>query len=605
MLFFSLPAASALDGVLTVDASWSILISEDASPYEKFAAGKLHDELSVLFGRDIPVVSAADADYIAVGSASLADVSGLADNGYRITAVDGNIHIGGTGVRGLAAASYRFLEEFCGRKVYTSGLIVFPPAESFAFPTDTDLIYEPFFEYTDTDWKSPWDAEYSLANGLNGDPHRTIDPQAGGAIRYIGGFCHTMGDLCETEAHRYSDPEQLALHDGSRTTAQPCLTNPEVLAIATRNVLKNLAAAHDPEASLEIVSVTQNDNTEYCECENCRAFEAAHGGAHSATMLNFVNQIADAVIDAGYANVAVDTFAYMYTREAPSGIVPRDNVIIRFCTIEGCFRHTLDDPACERNAPLMKDLRAWSEICGRIYIWDYTTNYAVTCLVFPDFGVIRHNIRTFYENSVRGVYEEGNYYMDRCDTEFGELRSYMISKCLQDPYCDLDSEADGFLEAFYGPGWEYIKEIIEMYISHPGANSGGHLWIYDSAADSFGFTDEEINEMDILWEAAKAAGGEEYADNITRSELSWRYWKSCMLKGEFSPSNPVRFDENEKLFNDLRASGVRTLSEWCDDDYLNCLCARYVPADEWDWYEPYEIGSWIRLISFRLRELRQ
>ena len=159
MLFFSLPAASALDGVLTVDASWSILISEDASPYEKFAAGKLHDELSVLFGRDIPVVSAADADYIAVGSASLADVSGLADNGYRITAVDGNIHIGGTGVRGLAAASYRFLEEFCGRKVYTSGLIVFPPAESFAFPTDTDLIYEPFFEYTDTDWKSPWDAE--------------------------------------------------------------------------------------------------------------------------------------------------------------------------------------------------------------------------------------------------------------------------------------------------------------------------------------------------------------------------------------------------------------------------------------------------------------
>ncbi len=606
-LFFTafLPAAAPQEGGLIVGPEWSIVISEDASNFELFAAQKLCDGLSDLFGQEIKILFSAENHYIAIGSASLADLSGIAENGYRITAIDGNIHIGGTGVRGVQAAAYRFLEEFCGRKIYTSELTVFPKAESISVPSDTDIVYEPFFEYTDTDWLSPWDPEYSLANGLNGDPHRTLDPEAGGVVKYLGGFCHTMADLCETEAHRYSDPEQLALHGGERTTAQPCLTNPEVLEIAIKNVLKKIEEEHDPAAYLKIVSVTQNDNTDFCECENCRAFEAAHGGVHSATMLNFVNQIADAVKEAGHDDVAIDTFAYVYTREAPTGIVPRDNVIIRFCTIEGCFRHALDDPECERNAPLMKDLHDWSKICSRIYIWDYTANYANTCLIFPNFAVIQHNIQTFYENNVKGVYEEGNYYMNRCNTEFGELRSYMISKCLQDPYCDLDSEVNGFLRAYYGPGWQSIKKIIDMHVSHPGVGSGGHLWIYDSASQCFGFTDAEISEIDDLWNFAKKAGGKEFSENITRSELSWRFWKSCMRKGEFSPSNPKRYDENEKLFKDLKDSGVELISEFADGDYLDCVCVRYVPADDWEWYEPEDARSWAALISFGLQELAE
>ena len=42
-------------------------------------------------------------------------------------------------------------------------------------------------------------------------------------------------------------------------------------------------------------------------------------------------------------------------------------------------------------------------------------------------------MQILYEHNVKGVYVEGNYYVDKCDTEFSELRAYMISKCLQDP----------------------------------------------------------------------------------------------------------------------------------------------------------------------------
>ncbi|MBR6702020.1 MAG: DUF4838 domain-containing protein, partial [Clostridia bacterium] len=542
-------------------------------------------------------------NYIAVGSASGEDVSDLAVNGYVIRAAKGNINIAGTGVRGLCAGVYRFLEEFCGHKVYTASINIIPSAAAVSVPADTDIKYEPFFEYTDTDWRSPRDVEYSLSNGLNGGTYRRLPGEAGGTVDYLGGFCHTMGRLCETESFADKDPEQLALFKGERTSDQPCLTNPDVLATATKNVLAILERSYNPDASLQIVSVTQNDNQHYCQCERCKKFEAAHGGVQSATMINFVNQIADAVKKAGYTNAAIDTFAYQYTRKAPENIAPRDNVIVRLCTIECCFLHTLDDASCSRNKELMKDLHDWSEICKRIYVWDYTTNYSNTCIVFPDFDVIQRNIQVFYENNVRGVYEEGNYYIDSCDTEFGELRAYMISKCLQNPYCDLESEVDGFLAAYYGPGRENIKSILEMHIDNACGGGTGHLSIGEGPTQTFSFSAKQVKEIDGYWESAKkAAVNDEQKEHIGRSELSWRFWKASAGKGEFSILNPERFDLRQELFEDLQKYGVTALNEGGPSDYLDCICIRYAPANEWNMYEAGETGAETRLFFGELLE---
>ncbi len=596
------PVVSASDAIV-LDGTWKILVSNAPTSYERFAAEKLRSCLSEILGSELETVSAAAGQYIAVGSASEADVSDVADNGYVIKAIDGNIHIGGTGVRGLQIGAYRFLEEFCGRKVYSADIgPTAPKASAITVPADANVRYEPFFEYTDTDWRSPHNVEYSMANGLYGGAYRSIPAEMGGTVNYLGGFCHTMGALCETEKYAETHPEYLALRDGKRTTAQPCLMNPDVLAIATKNVLDILAKRYDPNASLQIVSVTQNDNYNYCTCDACRAFEAAHGGVQSATMLNFVNQIADAVKEAGYTNVGIDTFAYQYTRKAPKGIVPRDNVIVRLCTIECCFSHALDDPSCKRNVELMQDLRDWSAICNRLHVWDYVTNYAHTCTVFPDFGVIQRNIQVFYENNVCGVYEEGNYYIAQCDTEFGELRAYMIAKCLQDPYCDLDREINGFLEAFYGPGWRAVRIAIDMYTENAG-DKNGHVMIYFGSKQSLTLTNRQIETIDACWEIAKkAAADERQLARVERSEISWRYWKANMRKSEFSLWNPNRFEEKQRLFDDIRASGAMTISEGGYEDYLDCICIKYALPDEWNDYEANERGAQTRLFFGKILE---
>lgn len=581
LLLGTVSFASAADD-LVIDKTWQILLPENPTAAESFAAGKLRDCLGEVFGAQIEVTSSAQEKVIAVGAAADCDVSGVADNGYRIVAKNGSIHINGTAQRGLQIAAYRFLEEFCGRKVYTSTITVLPKSETITVPARTDIVYEPFFESTDTDWKSPSDTEYSMANGLTNGSRRTIPQQMGGSVDYLGGFCHTIGGLCETEKYKDTHPEYLALHDGERTTDQPCLTNPDVLAICTKNVLKILEEKHNPNAPLQIVSVTQNDNFSNCQCESCKAFEDAHGGKPSATVVNFVNQIADVVKEKGYDNVAIDTFAYYYSQSAPEGIVLRDNVIIRLCSILCCFSHPLDTKKC--NGKFYKDLTDWAKICDRLYIWDYATNYVHTCTVFPNFGVIQKNMQIFYENNVKGMYVEGNYYMNRCDTEFGELRAYMISKCMQDPYCDLDKEVAGFCDAYYGPGGKYVKKIVDTFTRHSGSFDGEMAIYYGSWACMRPFTAIEARIVDGLWKKAEnAAETDEQLANLKRTELSWRWWKASAGKCEFSFFSRKRAAEKEKLYEDLLASGVIDFAEFSAEDVraIDKEVIRYATPDQW------------------------
>jgi hypothetical protein len=210
LLLSAAPLAAAAN-MLTIDASWAVLAPAAPTSYEAFAAEKLRSVLSEVFGKEVKTVTQAEEKYIAVGSASKADVSSVADNGYRIQVIDGCVQIGGTAQRGLQIGVYRFLEDFCGRKVYTEKITVLPKAEKITVPANTDIVYEPYFEYTETDWRSPRNLEFSIQNGLTAGTYRSIPAEMGGAVNYIGGFCHTIGGLCETEKYAESHPEYLAL----------------------------------------------------------------------------------------------------------------------------------------------------------------------------------------------------------------------------------------------------------------------------------------------------------------------------------------------------------------------------------------------------------
>ena len=116
---------------------------------------------------------------------SLSYDSSVPDNGYVIETAENEVSIRGNGTRGVIHGVYAFLEKYCGCDWYTSTLYSIPENKELVIPAGEKTEYKPFFEYTDTDWVSPRDVEYSLANGLNGSPYRTIPAELGGTVSTV------------------------------------------------------------------------------------------------------------------------------------------------------------------------------------------------------------------------------------------------------------------------------------------------------------------------------------------------------------------------------------------------------------------------------------
>lgn len=552
-----------------------IVVSDDVSITDKYAAGRLKFYLDKITGGDIAVVSDKTENAcveISVGDTLREDLdfSDKKDGSYVITSEKDLIVINGAGNKGTINGVYAFLEKYCDCHWYEDEVVVIPENSELSVAQGINVNYTPFFEYSETDTKSAYDPEFSIANGLTGGVYKNLTAEQGGDVSYVGPASHTLVNFyCKPEKYFNEHPEYYALVDGKRTTTQLCLTNEDVKAIVTAEVIVALEENHDISAPLQIVSITQADNEMYCECENCAALDS-YNGSQAGTMLTFVNEIAERVTAvADYDNIAFDTFAYQYTRKAPSHVVPREDVIIRLCSIECCFGHTLDDENCKDNAAFMDDLREWSKICDRLYIWDYVLNCYESIVIHPNFGVLQRNIQIFYEHGVKGIYEQGVYYITNSDGEFAEMRTYLLSKLMQDPYLDYDECMLGYLTAVYGPGGVYLKEFIDI-ISEFALNSMSHIHIDQESYLTFlTFPDILVYKCDKLWEKAMAATeNEEQAAQLKRSEISWRYWKCAHYRMEFSIfQSPYKWmNARLELYEDMVDFGIIRMGERVNHD---------------------------------------
>ena len=118
-------------------------------------------------------------------------------------------------------------------------------------------------------------------------------------------------------------------------------------------------------------------------------------------MLRAINFVADA-IKGEFPSVAIDTLAYQYTRPAPNKTKPRDNVIVRLCSIECNFLKPLTD---QSNAAFTRDIVNWNKISNRLYILDYVVDFHAWLMPWPNYYVLAPNIRFFAAHGVKGIFE--------------------------------------------------------------------------------------------------------------------------------------------------------------------------------------------------------
>ena len=465
--------------------------------------------------------------------------------------------IAGEGRRGTLYGVYDFLERHLDCRWFTPDVSQIPPRERIEIGS-IDERRTPAFEYREPYAFEALDPDWAARNKCNGH-FPAFEMKHGGGVRYALPFVHTFNELVPVEKYFGTHPEYFSEVNGVRVKheTQLCLSHPEVLTLAVARIRAWLAA--NPDVS--IVSVSQNDWDNPCQCAACRAVDAAEGN-YSGSLIRFVNRIA-AAIEADHPHVAVDTLAYQYTRKPPRCVRPRPNVIVRLCTIECCFSHPLE--TCGEKmllkhqrgtgATLPEDLAAWGRICERVYVWDYVTNFANYVLPFPNLGVLAANVRFFARNGVKGVFEQGAN-PPGGGGEFAGLRAWVLARLLWKPDENADALVAEYLHGVYGRGGTPLLRYVQA-LQQLVREKNLHASIYDRPDADYLTPRLLAHAAACFDEAEQLAEDASVLARIKRARLPIRFAQLAALPLE-APDRDQLLDE---FAADAAAAGITQLSE--------------------------------------------
>lgn len=528
ILFCLVMNASAADWLFRGGkSSYRIVVSDEASTSEQTAARELQQYIEQISGVQLPVVTdlKANGHSIYVGyNSRVADLTGAPkpetnDESFTYRTVGHHLLIWGGSQRGTMYGVFTFLEKELGVHWFTPECTVVPKLKEWKL-SKLNHAEQPFISYRYSNYFVARDPKWS-AHTMENTKWDPVENEYGNMEAYWG--AHTMGEFVPTKEFYGSHPEYFCLRDGKRYSGygQLCLSNPEVMELCKTRLMKFMRE----NPGFRIYSLSQNDNFLFCQCEKCAAIEQQYGG-HSGIIVWFVNQVADAVKDE-FPDKFVGTFAYQYSRQPPTGIKPRENVVIRLCSIECCFAHPLN-AGCPQNEAFMRDLQGWAALAPHLFIWDYIVDYAQYMAPWPNFQVLGPNIRVFGDNKAIGVFEEAQY--QSAGAEFDEMKAWTVNHLLWNPDQNVDSLVSVFVDGYYGKAAPRIMDYYRLCQSL--VKPDVHYGIYIRENHEI-YTDDFIRKaFAILQEALDAAETTEIRERVDRVRMQPLYLQCMRHKSE-------------------------------------------------------------------------
>ena len=555
--------------------AFKLVVPENPSPAIAFAAKEFAAIFSQITGAGLPERTDAQPVYereIVIGRGAhpclreeAIDFDALGDEGYAIYACEKQLYIAGAGDRGTLYGVYSFFEDYAGCRWFTEKLSRIPQRGCLAVPF-IDKQFCPVFSYRKSAFIDSDAWQFSLRNKLNSKLRPDSVAEHGYEVTYAVGFCHTMETLVPEELYE-AHPEYFAMNEkGERIHGphtQRCLTNPDVLAMSIEKVREGFRK--DPNAL--IASVTQADTypdkPNNCQCPACKAIDEAEGSP-VGSFLRYVNAIAEAV-EEEFPGRYIDTFAYRYTRTPPKLTHPRDNVIVRLCSIECCFSHSLE--ACPGayasdgigvvdTPSFVRDIKGWAAIAPNLHIWDYVVNFVHYLAPHANIHVFKDNMQFFKAHNVIGVYPEGA--PDVTGSDMAELKAYLLAKLQWDPDYDVEAGTAEFVRAYCGAGAEPILAYIRELNAKP-EREGLHMCCYEKPTRAF-FTPEFMEFAEACFDKAETlAENDEVLDRIRYWRMSLRYIRLWLYADTFTET--ALMAEFASFFADMKRYGIKALNE--------------------------------------------
>ncbi len=445
----------------------AIIVPLDCSPTEEYAAGELSTRIHQSTGLAIKIEKTNNniprcCIIIGLHPASVNMVHDfntgeLGDEGFWIRTLEARVLILGSRVRGALYGVYSFIEQLLGVRYFAPEATHVPVMSPDIAIPDFSSKETPAFPYRAITYLDAMDPEFSPTQRVNLNPF--AEPELGGSFKFSPGkMTHTFYALVPPGKYYKDHPEYFSMVNGQRleSLGQLCLTNPDVIRIATETVIRWF----EEEPDIVSVGVVQNDWTNFCECDACKAMDR---GNPSRSLLRFCISIANAIKDR-FPGKFIHTIAYTYTETPPDGWNEKlpENLIIVVCNMYP-YRSNRPMDADPMNAKYYKNLLGWLAIAPQVFVWHYFVDFAHYLLPYPIWDTMARDLKTYKKAGVKGVLLQAGIGVGIYQ-EFQELKWYVFHKLLWNPDLDWKALVDEFVEKYDGPAAAPVQKFINDLI---------------------------------------------------------------------------------------------------------------------------------------------
>ncbi|MCA9435071.1 MAG: DUF4838 domain-containing protein [Candidatus Omnitrophica bacterium] len=377
------------------------------------------------------------------------DIPDLEEESYFLKVTPNAIYLIGGSPLGTSHAAYTLLRQVGCRWVMPGEI-----GECLPKSKDLSLKVQERFESPDFSFRDIW---YAYGCSAEASKRRADWLRRNRMHRPPVQHGHNLTNTLAVFAPFEERPDLYSLENGVRTKNQICTSNPEAVALVVKAISEYLKKYPDTQA----YSLCPDDNTDFCECENCTALDSGHmdrGGRPSVSdrYQVFLNQVLEG-LSKEHPDVLVTHYAYNENHTDPPVNTPvHPNTGIFLTTSVFCSAHGIGDEFCDSRMDFKQLLSEWTAKTKHVYIYEYDPVPYSGGLPWPMWDAHGREMKVYKELGVQGFSFEGqdswasyfpNYY----------IGAQMMWNAEQDYHPVFEDMLDSFFHEASAPMKEYYR----------------------------------------------------------------------------------------------------------------------------------------------------
>lgn len=471
---------------------YTIIIPQNATEYELFAA----DELQRLFleatGADLPIKSDEDvhfsesAKYISISDTVVQKESGVNPDfatykrsGTRLVNKGSCMILTGAAEEGSLYAVYDFLGILFDYEYFDVDAYRLNKKTTVKLPA-LDLSNIPDYDYR-------MYGDHLSDEATGGDKHHAWRQRykVYGEGYAIDG--HAVMSILPPSTYYAEHPDWYSVETGmlgSNVVRQLCYTNEEM----TAQFIENLKAYLRKSPDAWCISIAQEDVNVWCHCSNCTAAMKQYGLSQygqgsddlgAVTQILFVNKVVSAIEEWMETEFPGRQLSYMIlayhqtinppahldeasgkyiangTERGDNSMVLPANVMVQYADIFADRNVSYRD-----NPTVSANLRAWAACAPGLYVYEYPQDAYHVCLPYDGLHVFGDNIAFGNELGINSYFMQGNF--NTQSSGFTPLKVYVASKLMWDSSLDVNKLVEDYMTYCYGPA---ADTMMEYYVT--------------------------------------------------------------------------------------------------------------------------------------------